>query len=211
MALDVIKYGSFSFPYNPTTTSFSSEMKIAKHQYPNVNGADLEFLGAEPIEIKCEGVFFSNSKSQFDKLYAVYKTGTVQSFSHPLFPDCKKCIMIRLDADVKAEDDVIHFSFTVVADRSSYVTATVKTTSSSSTSSSSNSSGATVKTYSFTTKKSHKGWTAITKHVNTLRKKKLGKKWKSSMKVSVATVKNWNTSLKKKTTIPKGSKIKYKL
>ena len=206
MALSVIKYGEFTFPYNPSSTSFTSEMKVAKHQYPNVNGADLEFLGAEPIEITCKGVFFVNSKDMAIKLYNVYKQGKIQSFSHPIFPDCTRCIMTKLQLSIEAENDVVHYDFTVLADRSSYPS-TVKVSGSNANHTGTGAKATTKKKTkaSYKLQKTHTGWTKIKKRINDIVKKKN----KKASTITIKQLKAWNKKLAKKTTIPKGSKIIY--
>ena len=204
MSIEFVKYGGFTFPYNGSSTNFKSSQRYAKHQYPNLDGADIEALGSEPIEITVEGMFFDTPKEYLIKLYNEYKKGKVTNFSHPLFPDCTKALMTELSFEAKAgsmtldgEQPTIEYKFTVVADRSS----TATTVTSSGSTASTTASTTTVTSYkTHKTKSAHSSITPILKAIR--------KKSKYGNKLTKAQLKSWNKGIKW-SKVAKGTKIKY--
>ena len=201
--MDTIKYGDFTFPYNGSATSMKASKRFSKHEYPNKNGADLEPLGNEAVEISVEGVFFDTSMDYLTKLYAQYKKNEIQTFSHPMFPDCTKGLMTELSFDVKGgeesyEDEEyppVHYKFTVIVDREALGAKSsdgIKKLKSTSTSKKTTSK-TTYKTYKLTKKMS---WAEVVKKVK--------KKTKAS--ITKAKLKSWNKGVK---SLKKGTKIKY--
>lgn len=215
MELSVMTIGAFTFPYNPTNTTFKAEMKVGKHQYPLVNGCDIEVIGAEPIEVTCEGAFFKGMYSEdstnpidyFNGLYSVFKQGEIVSFSHPIFPDCDQCVITSLEGKVQPEEDVIHFTVKVLVDgTNSLYTIKTPSTNKSKTSTSSSSTKKTTVTYgTYKTTKKNQSLSSI----KTAIKKKLSTTAKKN-KITTANLNTWNPKLKGKWgKLSKGTAIKY--
>lgn len=115
--LKSIVYGGFKFPNNPSTTGFKCGRSYIQHKYPGLVGAELEDFSVDAISITGEGVFFGdNCYKTFKKLYKVYKKDGVVSFSHPVFTQVDRALMVNLTSRVDAEDNIIHYSFEIIAD-----------------------------------------------------------------------------------------------
>lgn len=117
MALSKIRYKDFTFPNNPATTAFKCDRSYIKHKYPELAGNELEDFGVNAIIISGTGHFFgSNAYSTFNNLFNEYKKNGVGSFSHPIFTQVTRGLMVNLTGDVGAEVNSIEYSFEIIAD-----------------------------------------------------------------------------------------------
>lgn len=132
-ALNKIKYKDFTFPNNPETTGFKCDRSYIKHKYPNLAGNELEDFGINAIVITGSGYFFGDKAyDSFHKLYQEFKKDGVGGFSHPIFTEVTRGLMVSLESSVEPQSNAIKYTFEVIADTepkiaenvSSYVTST---------------------------------------------------------------------------------------
>jgi hypothetical protein len=115
--LNNIKYKDFTFPHNPETTGFKCDRTYIKHKYPNLVGSELEDFGANAIVITGSGYFFGDKAyDNFHKLYKEFAKNGVGNFSHPIFTEVTRGLMVSLNSTVDPQVNVIKYSFEVVAD-----------------------------------------------------------------------------------------------
>lgn len=112
-----IKYKDYVFPHNPETTSFKCDRSYIKHKYPNLAGNELEDFSINAIVITGRGIFFgANAYKDFNRLFKEFKKDGVGDFSHPIYSEVTRGLMVSLESTVNAEVDTIEYSFEVVAD-----------------------------------------------------------------------------------------------
>ena len=117
MSLNEIRYKNFEFPHNPETTGFKCGRTYIKHKYPELSGAELEDFSVDAISITGSGLFYGrNAYKQFRNLYNEYKKPPVGRVYHPVFSEVRRGLMVNLEADIKPETNVIHYTFEIIAD-----------------------------------------------------------------------------------------------
>lgn len=197
MAYSKMAIGSFTFPHNPTTSTVEGELAYVAHEYPSVNGGDLESLGSKPATIECSGEFVSDenktAKQYWDALYSIYKAGKIVKLVHPVWTGNYYCLITKIKGTIEPMVGVISYEFTIVVDRRTSSTqslvgkVTVKKT----------------HTVTYKTTKKNQNISSIVKSMN--------KKYKKyNPKFTTSKVKNWNKGIKNWKKIPKGTKIKFK-
>ena len=121
--LNAIRYKDFTFPYNPETTGFKCDRSYIKHKYPNLAGNELEDFGINAIVITGSGVFFGdNAYDNFHNLFKEFEKDGVGDFSHPIYTEVTRGLMVNLESTVNPEVNIIKYSFEVVADTEPDVT-----------------------------------------------------------------------------------------
>lgn len=112
-----LRYKEFTFPHNPSTTSFTCDKAYVKHKYPKISGAELEDFGTNAIVITGNGEFFgSKAYTYWSKLWAEFLKQGTGSISHPVFTNVSRGIMTKLTANLEARENYISYSFEIVAD-----------------------------------------------------------------------------------------------
>lgn len=125
--LNNIKYKDFTFPNNPETTGFKCDRAYVKHKYPNLIGNELEDFGANAIIITGTGYFFGEKAyDNFHKLYKEFAKSGVGGFSHPIFTEVTRGLMVSLDSTVDPQVNVIKYSFEVIADTEPNIVENIK-------------------------------------------------------------------------------------
>lgn len=115
--MNSIKYKDYTFPNNPETTGFKCDRSYIKHKYPDLIGNELEDFGPNAIVITGEGYFFGeNAYDHFHNLYNEYQKNGVGDFSHPIYTEVTRGLMVNLESTVNAEANAIKYSFEIVAD-----------------------------------------------------------------------------------------------
>lgn len=108
-------YGSFVFPYNPTSTEFSSDRKYVEHKFPGLKYNDIEDFGPNCSVISCEGKFFgSGCLKQWNKLLSEYKKKGVKKTYHPIWSSIDKSLMIDLKGVVNEGKMTVDYTFTLI-------------------------------------------------------------------------------------------------
>lgn len=121
--MNSIQYKDFKFPYNPQTTAFKCDRSYIKHKYPSQIGAELEDFGVNAIIITGKGIFYGdNAYADFKSLYIEYQKSGVGFVSHPIFDWVTRGLMVGLESNVDNENNVIHYSFEIVADSEPVIT-----------------------------------------------------------------------------------------
>lgn len=115
--LTQIIYKNFVFPNNPSTTGCKCDRSYIRHKYPNLVGNELEDFGANAMMITGNGYFFGlEAYDTFNKLYKEFMKNGVGDFSHPIYTDVTRGLMVSLESTVDAEANAIKYSFEVIAD-----------------------------------------------------------------------------------------------
>jgi hypothetical protein len=115
--LNEIRYKDFTFPHNPETTGFKCDRSYIRHKYPNLAGNELEDFGINAIVITGSGYFFGeDAYSNFDKLFKEFEKNGVGDFSHPIYTQVTRGLMVNLESTVDPEVNSIKYSFEIVAD-----------------------------------------------------------------------------------------------
>lgn len=109
-------YKGFTFPYNPTETSWSCEKSVIKHKYPQVNSVELEELGNNARVISCSGTFFGKDAYKlWRSLLKWYNNHGAGKVYHPIYTDVNWGVMINLKSNVGPSKNTITYSFDIVA------------------------------------------------------------------------------------------------
>ena len=115
--LNSIRYKDFVFPYNPETTSFKCDRSYIKHKYPNLAGNELEDFGINAVVITGHGCFFGEQAyNEFHDLFKEFEKEGVGDFSHPIYTEVTRGLMVNLESTVDPEVNTIRYSFEIVAD-----------------------------------------------------------------------------------------------
>lgn len=115
--LNKIKYKDFIFPNNPQTTGSKCSRSYVKHKYPGYTGSELEDFGADAMSITGSGCFFGdNAYENFIKLQKVFEEDGVGDFSHPIYTNVTRGLMVSLESTVEPEINTIRYTFEIIAD-----------------------------------------------------------------------------------------------
>jgi nucleoid-associated protein YgaU len=163
-----MKYKTFIWPNNPTNISIGYEKRIIKHEYPDIDGAEFEELGAEPRNISGSGVFFGNNAyNNFKKLQKLFYEKTDGKLYHPKYGTFT-VRFTKLTSKEEPLPNYVEYDFEFVENKDISIFSKPSTSASSSTSNSSNSN----KTRYYTVKNEDSLWKISKKYYGT------GTKWK---------------------------------
>ena len=108
-------YKGFTFPYNPSTTEFSSNKKYVEHKFPGLKNNDIEDFGSNCATLKCEGYFYGDGAwDTWNKLLSEYNKKGAGKVYHPLFGSIDKGLMINLSSNIDSHSSLIHYSFEIL-------------------------------------------------------------------------------------------------
>lgn len=126
--LNKIKYKDFTFPYNPQTTGSKCDRAYVKHKYPDLAGNELEDFGINAMSITGSGVFFGvNAYAEFNRLFEEFEKNGVGDFSHPIYTQVTRGLMVSLESTVDPGSDSIKYSFEIIADTEPSITENINT------------------------------------------------------------------------------------
>lgn len=115
--LNSMKYGSFTWDFNPATCTYSCQRTYVAHKYPELAGVELEDMDTNEVVITGKGEFFGeNAYANWMKLNAEFRKFGPRSFYHPVFTDITQGLMTKLQAEMEPRDDYIVYSFEIVSD-----------------------------------------------------------------------------------------------
>lgn len=115
--LSSIVYKSFTFPYNPTTSTYKIDRTYIKHKYPELAGNELEDFGPNACIITGSGTFFGDDAYlTWNKLLNEFKAGGVGNVSHPIFTDIRRGLMTSLYGTLEPSLNSVQYTFEIVAD-----------------------------------------------------------------------------------------------
>lgn len=79
-----IKFKNYTWPHNPTTFQMGYQKRIISHEYPDIDGAEVEELGSGARLITGSGAFFGkNAYRDFAMLVRLYYEKTPGILVHP--------------------------------------------------------------------------------------------------------------------------------
>lgn len=108
-------YKGFTFPYNPSSTVFSSERKYVEHKFPGLKHNDVEDFGANCAILSCEGFFYgSDAWDTWEELLKEYNKKGAGKIYHPLFGNINKGLMINLKGSADHHSSLISYSFDIL-------------------------------------------------------------------------------------------------
>lgn len=114
----LMKYGDFTFPYNPYRTEYATDRKYVEHKLAGLKKNDVEDFGVNGAVISCEGYFFTHKAHHDDtaikswnRLRRAYRQVGPQKTYHPIFTDITKSLMVNLKCEMEDQSGLIKYSF----------------------------------------------------------------------------------------------------
>lgn len=115
--LPSMRYKSFTWPNNPSSTKYSVDKTYAKHKYPELAGVEIEDMDHDVIIISGDGEFFGeNAYEYWKELLSVFNEHGVGEFFHPIYPDVQRALMSKLENTIEPREDYVSYTFEFVAD-----------------------------------------------------------------------------------------------
>lgn len=112
--LKKMKYGSFSFPNNPSSSDYSSDRKYVEHKFPGLKNNDIEDFGANGGVISCSGYFYgSDAFKSWNALLKEYKKKGVKKVYHPIL-SISKGLMVNLKCSIDKHSSLVQYSFDIL-------------------------------------------------------------------------------------------------
>lgn len=112
-----MRYKTFKWPFNPSSFSMNYEKRIIRHEFPDVDGAELEELGTEPRIISGTGAFFGkDAYSNFIKLHKLYFEKTTGKLYHPKYGSFN-VKFTKLSAKEESLPNYVQYDFEFIEDK----------------------------------------------------------------------------------------------
>jgi hypothetical protein len=109
---------SFTWPNNPTTCILSNEKRVIKHQFPDIDGAELEELGMEPTTVSGSGVLFGpNAYSDWVQLNKMFMDKGLGLLWHPNWGSFTRMRFTKLNAKQEPLPDYVEYDYEFIESR----------------------------------------------------------------------------------------------
>lgn len=185
-----LKFKNFTWPHNPSTFNISYDRKQIIHEYPDVNGAEIEDLGMRPRTLSGTGVFYGpNAYDNFAVLSKMfYYDKTPGQLSHPKYGEFT-VQFTKYTAREEPLPDYVEYDFEFIEHKPINIISQISNNSSGSSSSGSSSSG------SGTSSNSTRYYTVVSGDSLTKISKKYygtGNDWKKIADANKSLIKNPN-------------------
>lgn len=109
-----LKFKQYTWPHNPTTFQMGYQKRVINHEYPEIDGAEVEELGSGARVFSGSGVFYGkNAYKDFSMLVRLYYEKTPGLLVHPKWaPAVVK--FTKLDAKEEPLPDYVEYTFEFV-------------------------------------------------------------------------------------------------